>query len=213
MRTIMKIQSLIGVSLCLLLVGCGPSAVRKYAGILAVDTGKLNEQFELLTKAREEIDSTREDLNNSLELAILQTEDYTARRLDVWRSLKENNPTYGRRISIFTSLQAASEVAFTREETMRALSSKLDIIRKEPKGKKSDELGAVAMSLTVLSKEASLTDSIKFLVGFGRNVRSDLKKAEESADNASQSATKKSAAIKDSEIKNDLSKINDIGIK
>jgi hypothetical protein len=205
--TTMFFKVLSCLALCCLLVGCGPSAVRKYAGILAADTEKLNEQFESLTKARDEIDSSREDLSKSLQLAILQAEDYTARRLDVWRSLKATSVEYGRRLAIYGSVLSASEAALGREDSMRSISTKLDTIRNESKSKKSDELGEAAKSLAALSKDISIDDSISLLAGFARSVRSDLKKVEEDSANASASAVERSDAIKGGEFDKDLKKL------
>ena len=196
----MRIQTIIALCLCTILTSCGPSAVRKYAGILAADTVTLNAQFEALTKSRGEIERTRDDLSDSLQLAILQAEDYNARRLDVWRALKGSDQSYDKRLSVYASLQAASEAAFSRYDSMRALSAKLNVVHKELKGNKSDELAEAAKSLAALSKEMSLIDSIKFLAGFGQNVQSDLKKAEHSGNSAAQSATEKANEITQGEI-------------
>lgn len=206
----MKIRSCLVISFCVLLLGCGPSAVRKYAGVLAADTGELNEKFESLTKSRAEINNTREDLTNSLELAILEAEDYNARRLDVWRDLKGSDKSYETRYNIFTSIQTASEAAFTREDTMEALSAKLDVVRNEATGHKSEELGAAAKSLAALSKEMSLKESLQFIVDYGQNVRTNLKKAGVNAGTASQSATNKAESIKASEIEKDIDKLKSL---
>lgn len=200
----MRTMTLIALWLCLTMVSCGPSTVRKYAAVLAADTGKLNDQFEALTKSRQEINNIRDDLANSFELAILQAENYNARRLDVWRALKESDKTHQLRYSFFTSIQMASEAAFIRDDTMASLSEKLNVVRKEGQGKKSQQLGEATKALADLSKDISLADSVKFLVGYGQSIQDEVKKAEEKASNASEAA-KKDATDTGEAVKKDAS--------
>src|SRR5439155_7585426 len=110
MRCTMSSYSTISVVLFGFLAGCGPSMVSRYAGLLAADTGRLNDQIEHLTQSRRQIEAVRTRLTSEMDLSTLTTQQYTQLRLATWAALKDD-PAFKRRLELFESIKSYTNSA------------------------------------------------------------------------------------------------------
>lgn len=173
---------------------CGPPTVRNYAAALAANTGHLNDQFEQLTKSRQEIDVGRDRLLNMLELSTLRAENYNERRLAEWMAIK-NDPAFKERNELFNILRAHTDAAANREATLELLVDKVVKARSQAKGQRSEQLTETAKHLAALSKEPTVEGQVQFLAGYAKTVEESLKKAKDDAKKASDAARSKIDAV------------------
>jgi len=182
--------ALVGVMMAAGVTGCAGPVVRKHAGLLASNTGRLNYQIEGFTKSRKAIEAARTRLTDVMELSTLKSEQHARRRLAVWQSLKQD-ASFKQRYELFQSVRKYTDAAAGEDAAFEALATKVVQAGEEAKGQRSEQLTEAAKHLAVLSQEPSLKEKVKFLASFAGSVQKDLKKAEEDADNAEKSASKK----------------------
>jgi hypothetical protein len=179
---------LVSAFFAIFLAGCGLSTVRNYAALLAADTGRLNDEFEQLTKSRQQIDATRDNLTDLLELSTLTAENYNQRRLAEWEALKEDGNAFGVRSVLFAKFKAHSDDSANREATINALAAKVVDMRFQAKAQRSEQLAETVKHLAALSKQPDLKEGLSFLANYAKGVQESIKSAKEDAQKAAESA-------------------------
>jgi septal ring factor EnvC (AmiA/AmiB activator) len=187
MRHTLFSYATISVTLLGILAGCSPSTVSRYAGLLAADTGRLNDQIEQLTQSRRQIEAVRARLTTEMDLSTSTTQQYTRLRLATWAAFTDD-PAFKRRLELFDSIKTYTDSAISEQATNEALTDKLKELTDKMKGQRSEQLTESAKYLAELSKEPSFQDSLKFLTGYGQNVHDSIEKAKKDASAAATNA-------------------------
>ena len=185
--------SLVSLLTVCLFSACANATARQYTALLAADTARLNDEFEKLTKIRQQIEGSRDRLASLLELSTLQTDSYVQRRLAEWLALK-GDAAFKERTDIFTLVKAHTDAAVQRETAIEAVSRKVLEARIEAKGRRSEQLTETAKYLGALAQERALREELKFLSGYVHSVQDSLKAAQEDAKKAAAAADDKVAA-------------------
>lgn len=176
----MKIKILTFLFSACLLVGCaGPKAARKHANLLAANTARMQNKAENYAAARDRIVKARKRNQQNLERDALRLRQQTELYVRAWEIAGDKE-----RLELFNRLKSGADMAAAQRAERAALLEHQEKVLAETQtlfSVRAADLEAAAAALAELGRKPDPEGSIRFLVGFMRDVDNSMDDANEQA--------------------------------